>query len=731
MFVEVSPDRLALVKGEIQKAENRTRIEFSEAQDREIPHPTKQRSETGAIKSLELYGSSDKRSFSVEDAVAWLSNPRTGGGYEVELFDAIPPRADWDRLPDTHHKLITTFVEGFDEIGRGILVEQLPFWHSGLPKVVVRLDQSPDVTVMKPVNASNAGRDRRASAPFDENPKRHQKLLEFLDNHPLVRSVELPGVIVQSAIPPAQSRSRPDRVTIPTRNIQTSYPRIGIVDGGVGAALSDWIIDRWAILADEDMNPNHGTFIGGLAVAGTRLNGQQVCPEPDGADIVDLAIFPDSERFSSYYSGGLLGFFDELNSAVADVRARHGVRVFNMSLNVEAPVMLKRYSVPAERLDQIAEDNNVLIFVSAGNIAPQDLRPEWPSDTATALSDLAVAQNDGLLVPGESVRNVSIAALNPPDQEGSIPFAPARYSRRGPGLRSGVKPDLSHVGGSGTKHPVQDHGLFSILPNGAVVDGCGTSYATPLAAKTAARLIQEIEGEVSQETVIGLLVHNAETPEPLRSKDLVPVAHHLVGFGMPPSANQILETDEHSITLVFASRIEEGQQINFRFSWPPSLVETGGKCRGRAKLTLVSTPPLDTRFGSEFIRVNLYAALQQYQANDRWKGRLDPLHHSAARNTHADEADLIKHYLKWSPVKVFGKTFPKGVGPTSDWRLTVEYLTRSHGDMPDGGIPFTAILTISDPEGDAPVFNDLRLNLQSLGVQIADIWTAIRVTSRV
>ncbi len=575
MFVEVSPDRLAFAKGEIQKAENHTRIEFNEAQDCEIPHPTKQRSETGAIKGLELYGPSDKRRFSVKDAVAWLSNPRTGGGYEVELFDIILPRANWDRLSDPHRQLISTFVGGFHEIGRGILVEQLPYWHSGLPKVVVRLDRSPDVTVMKPANASNTGRDRRAAAPFDENPQRHQKLLEFLDNHPLVRSIELPGIIVQSAIPPAQSRSRPDRVTIPVRNTQTSYPRIGIVDGGVGSALSDWIIDRWDTLADEDINPNHGTFIGGLAVAGTRLNGQRVCLEPDGAEIVDLAIFPDSKRFPSYYSDGLLGFFDELNSAVADVRARHGVRVFNMSLNVEAPVMPERYSVPAERLDQIAEDNNVLIFVSAGNIAPQDLRPEWPSDAATALSDLAVAQNDGLLVPAESVRNLSITALNPPDQEGSIPFAPACYSRRGPGLRSGVKPDLSHVGGSGVRHPVRGHGLFSILPNGAVVDGCGTSYATPLVAKTAARLIQEIEGEVSRETVIGLLVHNAEIPEPLRSKDLVPVAHHLVGFGMPPSANQILETDDHSITLVFASRIEEGQQINFRFSWPPSLVGTG------------------------------------------------------------------------------------------------------------------------------------------------------------
>ena len=74
---------------------------------------------------------------------------------------------------------------------------------------------------------------------------------------------------------------------------------------------------------------------------------------------------------------------------------------------------------------------------------------------------------------------------------------------------------------------------------------------------------------------------------------------------------------------------------------------------------------------------------------------------------------------------------PKGVGPTSDWRLMINYLTRSNGHMPDGGVPFTAILTISDPEGDAPVFNDLRQNLQALGVQISDIRTAIRITPRV
>jgi len=86
---------------------------------------------------------------------------------------------------------------------------------------------------------------------------------------------------------------RPDHVPLPIRNTQISYPRIGVVDGGVGIALSDWIIDRWDILAEEDMDPEHGTFIGGLAIAGATLNGPWVCPEPDGAEIVDLAIFPD------------------------------------------------------------------------------------------------------------------------------------------------------------------------------------------------------------------------------------------------------------------------------------------------------------------------------------------------------------------------------------------------------------------------------------------------------
>ena len=196
------------------------------------------------------------------------------------------------------------------------------------------------------------------------------------------------------------------------------------------------------------------------------------------------------------------------------------VRIFNLSLNIVQPVELHRYSSHALRLDQIADTHDALLFISAGNLSAHDLRPEWPADSITALMHLASARADGILMPAESVRNVAVAAVNPVGDFSKVDYAPARYSRRGPGLRVGNKPDLAHVGGYGSNDGKLGHGLFSIAPDGTIVDGCGTSYATPLVAKTAAALDHAIEGNVSRETLIALLVHHARRPEPLNDKSL-------------------------------------------------------------------------------------------------------------------------------------------------------------------------------------------------------------------
>jgi hypothetical protein len=367
--------------------------------------------------------------------------------------------------------------------------------------------------------------------------------------------------------------------------------------------------------------------------------------------------------------------------------------------------------------------------------APQDLRPEWLADDTQALVGLAAARNDGLLMPAESVRNVAVAALNPPGVEPSLAFAPGRYSRRGPGLRSGVKPDLACVGGCGSLNSPLGHGLFSLRADGVVEDSCGTSFATPIAAKTAAVLEHSIEGTVSRETLIGLMVHHAQVPALLRTKALSGVARHLVGFGMPPSAQEILAGSDYQITLVFASRLRKDQQIAFNFVWPPSLVGPNGSCRGAAKLTLVSTPPLDPRFGSEFVRVNIDAVLQQEDLDSEgklhWRKRLDAIYLPGSAEAPVIEAERIEHGLKWSPVKAYAKTMPRGIGKSSNWRLFINYLTRAGEEMPVTGVPFTAILTISDPTGGQPVFNGMRQSLNALGVRIEDIRTAARVVTRI
>jgi hypothetical protein len=35
------------------------------------------------------------------------------------------------------------------------------------------------------------------------------------------------------------------------------------------------------------------------------------------------------------------------------------------------------------------------------------------------------------------------------------------------------------------------------------------------------------------------------------------------------------------------------------------------------------------------------------------------------------EAERIEHQLKWSPVKVFTSTIPRGIGKSSNWRMFV------------------------------------------------------------
>lgn len=722
LIIEVTPDALAAVAGAIASAEDTPPMKENQRTHELEPRPSRARSEVGAVQQLTLWGPSDRRAFSAAQAVDWLRDARTGGGYLVELFALPRSSLEIDALTARRQAMFRGFVEGLRSLGRGIRAEPLDAESSGRAVLFVRLGASETPPYVQLVPSSARRAPERLPTP-DLRLDRHQLLLDFLDHHPLVRSVTLPPKVVRAARATASGGMT---LAIPTRG-SGPYARVGVIDGGIAGVLSAWVLERNGLLADEDRNEPHGSFIGGLLVCGASAN-PHCDMEPVGCDLVDVDVLPVENAFAQYYPRGTSDFFDELEDAIVKARTTHGVRIFNMSLNLTSPASLKNYDYYAARLDEIADRHDVIVVLSAGNLDGNGARDEWTDDNGVNLAQLALARDDMILSPAESVRHVSVAALNPPAHSDCVAHAPAAYSRRGPGLRTGVKPDLAHIGGALARDPVAGHGLFSLLPNGHVESSCGTSYAAPLVARTLAQLDASIEGETKRETLLALLVHSARVPAPLADKALTSIARDLVGFGMPAGASEILQTDDHAITLVFESRILPNTEMSFQFAWPASLVGADGSCRGSASVTLVARPPLDIRHGAEFVRVNLDAKLQQ-EHKGAWKGRLTPtfLPEGASDGL---EQDRIEHALKWGPVKTYHGRFPKGVGANSNWRVQVEYIARALETMPPDGVPFTLVLTIADVDRAAPVFRELRQSLRAQGVALGDIQTAVRLRQR-
>ncbi|MBD3904714.1 hypothetical protein KBJ98_01570 [Flavobacterium sp. F-328] len=351
LFVELTPESIDKINTKVGQAEPETR--YKEKNGKNEPNPSRLRSEVGAIEGISPYTASDKRNFSVKEAVKWLSNPQTGGSYMVELFEAPPARQDWDLLSKYKFDLFDSFFGGLTILGTGLFVSRITTGQGSSIVFGIKLEKTDSTPVIQLYSSSTAGKSGEKKS-IDLNLERHNELLEYLGNHPLVKKVTLPPIITQSST--VKSQVKGENFTVLAPDHEGSYPKICVVDGGVSDVYGDWIEDRWGLISSMDKDENHGTFIAGLAIFGQQLNGKAICREIDGCKIIDLDILPRADRYSSYYSKPL-EFFNELETAVQELKARTGVRIFNFSLNIEEHASTTGYSVPAQILDKIAEEN--------------------------------------------------------------------------------------------------------------------------------------------------------------------------------------------------------------------------------------------------------------------------------------------------------------------------------------------------------------------------------------
>lgn len=697
---------------------------------------TRLRSEVGAIETIEILPAADKRLFSATVAVQAFFDPHTFPGYQVELFEVPPLKAiETDRWG--RRQLFESLFHMLLSLGDGARSFLLPDV-GRTPMLEVQLTRSTDTATLadlrQPVTLS-AGVPA-TTADIDLSVDRHEAALNQLAAHPLVRRIDPPvQLTLEQKDKPVAAKS----FLLPAPATGAAYPRIGVIDSGVSPALQAWTIGRFDHLKPDQVDAAHGTNVAGIIVAGQAANGLAIAPEPDGCEIYDLALFPKLP-FNMVYGGGFADFLEEVEQGIREAKHDHGIRIFNMSINTWNAVQRHSYSTLAARLDAIADRLDVLIVNSAGNLKNAEARSPWPKTPREILAYFAArTEPDTICQPTESVRGLSVGALNCPAGP-QLADTPARYSRRGPGLQVGIKPDLVHYGGSAPL--VADHptGLVSTKADGSAVHVCGTSFAAPLAARTLAELDRSTSNFLAPRTLRAFAVHHADTPEPLTRRGLKDLARQFTGFGKPPSAADMLETPDHRITLVFEGSLPKGtdrpQIMRFAFVWPAALVDPITQaCTGRVGMTLVYDAPLDPAFGAEFARVNLDAALKQQQPGPRKDGspsfsdQTTMLGMPKTSGLPVRERALIDHGLKWWPTKKYTANLTDN-GTSANWRLEINSLTRAEATYPAEGVPFALILTIEDASGQRPIFQTFRQYLQTRPIAIDDIRTAHRIRQR-
>ncbi|MFM0715935.1 S8 family peptidase [Paraburkholderia strydomiana] len=700
MVVELTPNDIPRIAATVASAE----AEVADVANKEgeiKPKPTRTRGEVGAIKSIRPYGVADRRGFSLDVASRWLADPRTGGAYYVETF--VSPKSIESR---SSRPLKLRGEQALARFEQRLAALNLPIEISRVADEWIHA--SIYVVKISPAVAGDANRARAV----------HAALLGLLDNEPVVKAILLPPILQAS-----RAGGEPAAVPVlPAPEEGRSYPVVGIVDSGITGipTVGAWSAGSIDFLDMVGQDVSHGSFIAGLVCASDVLNPDAIFGE-GRCKFFDLGLHPTAAgTYEDYYPRGFIDFLEQLDAEIPAAKA-HGVRIFNMSLAVTTPVQHDGYSVFANMLDEIADKHDILFVLPSGNLDGALARPAWPTESNDALAMLAGYRfqgQDGIFQPADSIRALVIGALDPRNPDGK--FVPSQYTRRGPGPALGVKPDLAHVGGRFHQHS----GLCSISPDGAGVQSCGTSYASPLAAKTVAAVNHAIEGGISREALSALIVHHAEIPDGLNDENLKPVVKDFVGHGMPRAAAETLLVEDHEITMVFNGVLKNAQELRFQFAWPASLVDEDGGCSGKVKLTLVYRPPIDRAFGGEFVRINLDTYLRQEVVNPKtktasFKGRLK------GDGMRRFEKELVQHGAKWWPVKVLADEF-EGVGHSSQWRLVIDPLARSNCTVPEEGIPFSAILTIASPDSVTPIFNEMRQQLQNSGAQISDIRTALR-----
>ena len=516
---------------------------------------------------------------------------------------------------------------------------------------------------------------------------------QSIESFPTYFPVRTVAVPVRSMIPEDFPQPNPDE----------EYPVIGIIDSGTpkgDPTFAPWVVARESYVPESLQDNTHGTFVAALVIHGRHLNNDDRRFPSCSSKIVDVVAVEPTGTSE-----------DVLLATIEDAVSKFPfVRTWNLSIGTDEPISDRKFSDLAVAFDRIQDEKGVTFVLAAGNYAQPPFRA-WPSDLS--------GDADRICSPADSVRSIVVGSISHLENASSKVKAlePSPFSRRGPGPLYLPKPELVHIGGNCRQDGICSQiGVLSIDGRGNVAEDIGTSYATPLVSTVAGNVAHRVVGGASRLLTRALLVHSAAmgsdriTDETLRYK----------GFGVPGDIEDILGCEPWQCTVIF--EIDVQPSVRFEkaiFPMPPSLF-SGDKLKADVLMTLVYEPALDASFGSEYCRSNIEVSMGTYEPDSDGKFHQCKEVPEDPRLTGSGyERDLVEHGFKWSPIKVYRRRMPRGVEGKL-WRLDIGVQHRS-GHMATKPQSLVLIITIGDPNKQAPVYNEMVNQMQLLGWAAADL----------
>jgi uncharacterized protein YqkB len=522
------------------------------------------------------------------------------------------------------------------------------------------------------------------------------------------------------------------------------YATLGILDNGIARIphLESWLAgERYTPYPEDKITPTHGTFTAGVALYGDELEGTQWVGHR-GIKLLDAAVFPDTIKESLDE--------DELIENIKEVvRKRHeDVKIWNLSISVTRPILETDFSDLAKALDYVQEAYNVLICKSAGNC--YNFLKGHPKGKLHEGADSVLS-----LVVGSIVHEKGVDDIAEVDN-------PSPFSRIGPGPEFIIKPELVHYGGNAGIKPdgsLSITGVKSFSIDGKLKQSAGTSFSTPRIAALATGLYQEIDQEFDPLLIKSMLIQSANYPDRLS----VPYTERTkyVGFGKPPSVQEMLYNDPHEITLILRGTLIKGKFIEILDFPMPSCLIKDGFYTGHIIATLVYSPALEPSQGSEYCQSNINVLLGTFdnkKERDTTKynilysvGKENPQNifshdlYSQRRikngtGTFAQRERLLIQFAdKYYPVKKWAVDLSeltdgnkKYITANKNWYLKLEGLYRRYTELKAVNTvkpqqEFCLIITIKDPTEKLNVYNETIQKLDAL-----NFWhNSLNISSRV